>query len=62
MKGIKHFKSKEAYRKWLSYGHMRTKKGLSVHAKKGRTSLFASTPSYQKVYIGGKAHKVRHRR
>ena len=62
MTGVKHFKSPEAYRKWLAYGHMRTKTGLNVHAKKGRTSVFAATPGSQKIYIGGKAHKVKHRR
>ena len=58
--GIKHFKSKEAYRKWLAYGSMRTKKGLKVSAKKGRVSLFKATPGSQKIYICGKKHKVKH--
>lgn len=57
-----HFKSKEGYRKWLAYGHLRTKKGLNVHAHKGRKSLFAATPGYSKIIIKGKPHKVIHRR
>lgn len=55
-----HFKSKEAYRKWLAYGHMRTKTGLKV--REGRKSLFKATPGYQKIAIGGRPHKVLHAR
>ena len=54
------FKSTEAYGKWLAYGHMRTKKGLSVKSKTGRKSLFESTPGNTKIKIGGKVHKVHH--
>ena len=57
-----HFKSKEAYRKWLAYGHQRTKKGLSVKAKKGRMNLFESTPGNKRIVIGGKYHKVKHKK
>ena len=60
MKKAMHFKSFEAYRKWLSYGHIRTKTGLNVKAKSGRKSLFAATPGAQKIIIRGKTHKVRH--
>lgn len=60
--GIRHFKSKEAYRKWLSYGHQRTKTGLNVRRGKGRRSVFSSTPGYQRIYIHGKLHSVKHRR
>lgn len=56
-----HFKSREAYRKWLAYGHMRTATGKKVSAKKGRVSVFAAKPGSQKVYIRGKFHKVTHR-
>lgn len=55
-----HFKSKEAFRKYLAYGHMRTKKGLAVHAKAGRKSMFEATPGHQKIVIAGKPHKVHH--
>ena len=54
------FKSKTAYKKWLAYGHMHTKTGKYVLAKKGRKSLFATTPGNVKVLIKGKAHKVKH--
>lgn len=41
------FKSKKAYKKWLSYGHMHVKD-------------FGKTPV--KVKIKGKPHKVKHRK
>ena len=41
------FKSKEAYKKWLAYGHMHVKG-------------FGKTPL--KVKIKGKPHKVKHSR
>lgn len=59
---IKHFKSKEGYRKWLAYGHIRSKRGLDVHAGKGRKSVFEATPGHQKIVIRGKVHKVKHGR
>jgi len=40
------FKSWEAYRKWLAYGH--------IHGH------FRRTPGHVKVYIRGKPHKVKH--
>ena len=40
------FRSKEAYRKWLAYGH--------IHG------LFRKTPGHVKVYIRGRPHKVKH--
>ena len=55
------FKSKEAYRKWNAYGHMRTKTGLKVSAKAGRKNLFEATPGHQRITIAGKLHKVKHR-
>jgi len=58
MKGVKHFASKEAYRKWTAYGHMNTKTGLKV----GRTNMFKATPGNQKIFIGGKCHRVYHER
>ena len=54
------FKSKAAYKKWLAYGHMHTKTGKLVKAKKGRKNLFAATPGYAKILIKGKVHKVKH--
>ena len=56
------FKSKESYRKWLAYGHMRTKTGLEVSGKRGRKSLFETTPGHTKISIKGKKHKVKHKR
>lgn len=46
--GTKNFKSKQAYRAWLGYGHA--------------TGVFESTPGHQKVKIRGKPHKVRHKK
>jgi len=40
------FRSKEAYRKWLAYGH--------IHG------IFAKTPGHVKVFIRGRPHKVKH--
>ena len=57
---VKHFKSKEDYRKWLAYGHMRTKTGKL--AKSRKRSVFATTPGHQTVYIRGKKHKIKHKR
>lgn len=59
MAGQRNFKSPEAYRKWLAYGHMRTAGG--ERAKKGE-SVFAKTPGHQKVSIKGKTHEVQHER
>lgn len=55
-----HFKNKEAYRKWLAYGHMRTKTGKVAKTKS--KSVFATTKGNSKVYIRGKPHKVVHKR
>lgn len=60
MKKTLHFKSEKSYGKWLAYGHMRTKTGKMVKAKKGRKSVFASTPGNIKVVVKGHAHKVKH--
>lgn len=57
---IKHFQTKEAYRKWLAYGHLRTKTGKAVAGKMGRKNLFEATPGHQKIVIAGKPHKVKH--
>ena len=43
-----HFKSKEAYLRWLRYGHA--------------TGVFEKTPGHVKVYIRGRLHKVNHSR
>lgn len=55
------FKSGKAYKKWLAYGHMHTKKGLMVRAKAGRKNLFAATPGHSKICIHGKPHRVMHK-
>ena len=40
------FRSKEAYLRWLRYGHA--------------TGVFKRTPGHVKVYIRGRPHKVNH--
>jgi len=45
---VMHFRSKEAYRKWLAYGH--------IHGE------FKKAPGHVKVYIRGKPHAVKHER
>lgn len=57
---VRHFKSKKAYKKWVAYGHMRTKTGKL--AKHPSQSVFATTSGHQKVYIKGRLHKVKHNR
>lgn len=52
-----HFKSKEAYRKWLAYEHMRTPTGKLVKAKRGRHSI-AELSTAPRVYIGGHTSKL----
>ena len=47
VKGIKYFKTKTGYMKWLAYGHMH--------------GAF-KVPGNQKVFIKGKLHKVKHKR
>lgn len=56
-----HFKNKQAYRKWLAYGHMKTPTGLKAKVK-GRKSIFQASPGNSKIIIGGKLHKVKHKR
>lgn len=46
MKGVKHFKSKMAYHKWLAYGH--------IHGA-------FKVPGNQKVFIRGKSISVKHK-
>jgi hypothetical protein len=46
--GIRRFSSKEAYKRWLAYGHIR--------------GAFAKTPGHQQIIIKGKKHKVKHKR
>jgi len=48
MAGIKHFKTRKDYQKWLAFGHIK--------------GVFEATPGTQKVYIGGKLHKVKHKK
>ena len=55
------FKSKESYRKFRAYQHMRTPTGLLVRAKEGRRSISEQTPIERKervVVVAGKRHKV----
>ena len=42
----KNFKNKEAYKKWLAYGHMH--------------KVFEETPGNQQITIHGHKHKVKH--
>jgi hypothetical protein len=42
------FRSKEAYRKWLAYGH--------IHG------VFKRTPGHVRVRIRGRPHRVKHSR
>ena len=42
------FRSKEAYLRWLRYGHA--------------TGVFKKTPGHVRVKIRGKPHKVKHSR
>lgn len=53
------FKSKASYKKWLAYGHMRTKSG-GMATK--RNNLFVTTPGNSRIKIRGKVHNVKHRR
>jgi hypothetical protein len=55
---VMHFRSKESYRKWLAYGHMRTPSGRLARSRS--ESVFARTPGHQRVYIRGKPHRVQH--
>ena len=59
-KRVLHFKSREAYRKWIAYGHIRTKSG--ARARRIGEAVFATTPGYTPVYIRGKKHRVVHGR
>lgn len=43
-----HFKTKKGYQNWLAYGH--------IHG------VFEETPGHQRVTIGGKPHKVEHKK
>jgi len=47
-KKTRNFKSKEAYRKWLAYGH--------IHG------VFEKSPGHTPVKIRGKRKKVKHKR
>ncbi len=42
------FRNKRTYRNWLKYGHA--------------TGVFEKTPGHVDVYIGGKKHKVKHKK
>ncbi len=43
-----HFKNKAGYNRYLAYGH--------IH------KVFENTPGNQRIKIGGKTHKVKHKR
>jgi len=43
-----HFKNREAYLRWLRYGHA--------------TGIFERTPGHMKVYIAGRPHHPKHSR
>lgn len=58
--GVRRFKTKAGYRRWLAYGHMRTRRG--TRAKSRKRSVFATTRGHQRIYIRGKRHHVKHRR
>ena len=47
-KKARNFKSEEAYKKWLGYGHA--------------TKVFEKTPGNTPVKINGKAKKVNHKK
>lgn len=47
MMGTRHFKNKGAYQKWVAFGH--------IH------KVFENTPGNQKVVIGGRTHRVKHK-
>ena len=58
-KKTKEFRSKETYRKFLAYTHMRTPTGKK--AKKPSETISGTTPKHRKekvVKIAGKRHKV----
>jgi len=57
---VRHFKSREAYRKWLAYGHMRTPSGRL--ARRPSESIFARTPGHQRIVIAGRPHRVQHKK
>ena len=58
-----HFKSKEAYMKWLAYGHMHSKSGKLLKYPETKTkSMMAVSKTDPDVYIRGKKHKVKHDR
>lgn len=44
--GRRNFRSKEAYKKWLGYGHA--------------SGVFEETPGHQRIRIRGRAHRVDH--
>jgi len=46
---VLHFKSKEAYRKWLAYNYIHNRRKMQK-------------PPHKVVYIRGKKHKVEHKK
>ena len=43
-----HFRTRAEYRKWLAFGQMH--------------GLFRKAPGHMKIVIGGRPHKVKHKR
>ena len=58
MSKTRNFKSKEAYRKWLAYIHMRDRKGRCV--RNVDKSVARTTPGHQRIRIKGRPHTVKH--
>lgn len=57
---VKKYRSKEAYRKFLAYIHMRTPSGKKAKTKK--QTISARTPTRRKekvVKVAGKVHRPR---
>lgn len=48
----------EKYKRWLAYGHLRTKEGK--RARSPKQSVFGAEPGNVVVYVGGKRHHVEH--
>jgi len=55
-----HFKTKEDYRKWLAYEHIRTLTGKVVKAKQGRHSIAQLSNAKPLVVVAGHKHKIKH--
>jgi hypothetical protein len=45
---VRHFKSKEAYYKWVQHGHI--------------SNVFEKTKGHTKIYIAGKLYRPKHKK